>query len=69
MPTTRSASPTGGRAQALSPCPPRPLGLGEPPLTYDLVEMGEEREIDGQAWFGLWAGGHFHRIAPAGEAA
>ncbi|MBB2960520.1 DUF1285 domain-containing protein [Methylobacterium sp. R2-1] len=39
------------------------------PLTYDLVEMGEEREIDGQAWFGLWAGGHFHRIAPAGEAA
>jgi hypothetical protein len=38
-------------------------------LTYDLVEMGEEREIDGQRWFGLWAGGHFHRIAPAGEAA
>lgn len=38
-------------------------------LTYDLVEMGEEREIDGQPWFGLWAGGHFHRIAPAGEAA
>lgn len=39
------------------------------PLTYDLVEMGEEREIDGQTWFGLWAGGHFHRIAPAGEGA
>ena len=38
-------------------------------LTYDLVEMGEEREIYGQPWFGLWAGGHFHRIAPAGEAA
>ncbi|MEN3209707.1 DUF1285 domain-containing protein [Methylorubrum populi] len=35
------------------------------PLTYDLVEMGEERTIDGQRWFGLWAGGHFHRIAPA----
>lgn len=35
------------------------------PLTYDLVAMGEEREIDGQRWFGLWAGGHFHRIAPA----
>jgi uncharacterized protein len=39
------------------------------PLTYDLVEMGEARAIDGQEWFGLWAGGHFHRIAPAGEAA
>ncbi|MEH3118330.1 MAG: DUF1285 domain-containing protein [Methylorubrum populi] len=35
------------------------------PLTYDLVGMGEEREIDGQRWFGLWAGGRFHRIAPA----
>ena len=34
-------------------------------LTYDLVEMGEERTIDGQRWFGLWAGGYFHRIAPA----
>lgn len=39
------------------------------PLTYDLVEMGQERDIDGQRWFGLWAGGQFHRIAPAGEAA
>ena len=38
-------------------------------LTYDLVGMSEEREIDGQRWFGLWAGGHFPRIAPAGEAA
>lgn len=35
------------------------------PLTYDLVELGEEREIDGRRWFGLWAGRHFHRIAPA----
>ncbi|KQQ11937.1 hypothetical protein ASF53_14795 [Methylobacterium sp. Leaf123] len=35
------------------------------PLTYDLVAMGEEHEIDGQKWFGLWAGGHFHPIAPA----
>ncbi|WP_132250629.1 DUF1285 domain-containing protein [Methylobacterium segetis] len=34
-------------------------------LTYDLVEMGEEREIDGTRWFGLAAGGAFHRIAPA----
>lgn len=38
-------------------------------LTYDLVELAEERSIDGQAWLGLWAGGAFHRIAPAGEAA
>ena len=38
-------------------------------LTYDLVELGEEREIDGKAWFGLAAGGGFHRIAPAGRAA
>lgn len=39
------------------------------PLVYDLVDLGEERAIEGQAWFGLWAGGHFHRIAPAGAAA
>ncbi|MFF8801937.1 MULTISPECIES: DUF1285 domain-containing protein [unclassified Methylobacterium] len=38
------------------------------PLTYDLVELGEEGVIDGAAWFGLWAGGHFHRIAPVGDA-
>lgn len=38
------------------------------PLTYDLVALGEEHEVDGESWFGLWAGGHFHRIAPAGEA-
>lgn len=34
-------------------------------LTYDLVEMGEDREVDGARWFGLQAGGLFHRIAPA----
>ncbi|MFD0936064.1 DUF1285 domain-containing protein [Methylobacterium trifolii] len=34
-------------------------------LTYDLVELGEEREVDGQLWFGLQAGGLFHPIAPA----
>ena len=38
-------------------------------LAYDLVELAEEREIAGEAWLGLWAGGTFHRIAPAGEAA
>lgn len=34
-------------------------------LTYDLVALGEEREIDGAPWFGIAAGGRFHRIAPA----
>ncbi|MGV7030925.1 DUF1285 domain-containing protein [Methylobacterium symbioticum] len=34
-------------------------------LTYDLVAMAEEREIDGRTWLGVAAGGAFHRIAPA----
>lgn len=34
-------------------------------LTYDLVDLAEERAIDGQSWLGLWAGGVFHTIAPA----
>jgi hypothetical protein len=34
-------------------------------LTYDLVDLAEDRVIDGQPWLGLWAGGVFHRIAPA----
>lgn len=34
-------------------------------LTYDLVEMAEEREIDGRAWLGIQAGGFFHPIGPA----
>ncbi len=37
-------------------------------LTYDLVDLAEEREIDGQAWLGIAAGGAFHRIAPADQA-
>lgn len=37
-------------------------------LTYDLVEMAEEREIDGKAWFGIQAGGAFHPIGPAAAA-
>jgi hypothetical protein len=37
-------------------------------LTYDLVDLAEEREIDGQTWLGLDAGGMFHRIAPASAA-
>jgi uncharacterized protein len=37
-------------------------------LTYDLVEMAEEREIDGAPWLGIFAGGQFHAIAPATSA-
>lgn len=37
-------------------------------LTYDLVDLAEEREIDGQVWLGIEAGGLFHRIAPADQA-
>ena len=35
------------------------------PLVYDLVDLAEEREIDGARWLGIAAGGDFHRIAPA----
>lgn len=34
-------------------------------LTYEIVALAEEREIDGARWLGLAAGGAFHRIAPA----
>lgn len=37
-------------------------------LTYDLVDLAEEREIDGRVWLGVRAGGAFHTIAPAAEA-
>lgn len=37
-------------------------------LTYDLVDLAEEREIDGRGWLGVEAGGVFHRIAPVSEA-
>ncbi len=37
-------------------------------LTYDLVDLAEEREVEGQTWLGVEAGGLFHRIAPASEA-
>ncbi len=36
-------------------------------LTYDLVGFGEEREDGGERWFGLPAGGRFHRIMPAAD--
>ncbi len=34
-------------------------------LTYDLVALAEERDVDGDLWLGIAAGGRFHRIAPA----
>lgn len=37
-------------------------------LTYDLVDLAEEREIDGRTWLGIEAGGTFHRIALADQA-
>lgn len=37
-------------------------------LTYDLVDLAEESEIDGRTWLGVRAGGLFHTIAPADEA-
>lgn len=36
-------------------------------LTYDLLALGEVRDIDGQAQFGIAAGGAFHGVAPASE--
>lgn len=37
-------------------------------LTYDLVDLAEERLVDGRPWLGLWAGGTFHTIAPVAAA-
>ena len=37
-------------------------------LTYDLLELGEEREVDGALMFGVAAGGTFYPVAPADEA-
>jgi uncharacterized protein len=34
-------------------------------LYYDLVELGEEREIDGRRMFGVASGGEFYVMAPA----
>jgi uncharacterized protein len=38
-------------------------------LAYDLIALGEEREIGGERAFGVAAGGDFYFIAPASEAA
>ncbi len=34
-------------------------------LFYDLVELGEKRDIDGTSMFGVAAGGEFYPMAPA----
>jgi hypothetical protein len=34
-------------------------------LFYDLVELGEEREVDGKRMFGVASGGEFYVMAPA----
>jgi hypothetical protein len=34
-------------------------------LFFDLVELGEEREIDGRAMFGVASMGEFFAMAPA----
>jgi hypothetical protein len=34
-------------------------------LFYDLVELGEEREVDGKRMFGVTSGGEFFVMAPA----
>jgi uncharacterized protein len=36
-------------------------------LFFDLVELGEEREVDGRAMFGVASGGGFFPMAPADE--
>ncbi len=53
------------RAQALSARAPRPLGKVTRALFYDLVELGEERDVDGARMFGVASGGEFFVMAPA----
>jgi hypothetical protein len=36
-------------------------------LFYDLVELGEEREVDGALTFGVASGGEFYAMAPADD--
>ncbi len=36
-------------------------------LTYDLLALCEERDLDGERWLGLPAGGLFHRVARAAD--
>jgi uncharacterized protein len=37
------------------------------PLFFDLVELGEERDVDGVAMFGVASGGMFFAMAPADQ--
>ena len=37
------------------------------PLFYDLVELGEEREVGGQRMFGVISSGEFYAMAPADQ--
>lgn len=39
------------------------------PLLYELVDAGSEREIDGEAWFGVWGGGVFFPMMRSAELA
>jgi hypothetical protein len=34
-------------------------------LFYDLVELGEERDVEGESMFGVVSGGAFFAMAPA----
>src|SRR4051812_24424553 len=43
------------------------LALVTRALFYDLVELGEEREISGKRMFGVASGGEFYAMAPADE--
>lgn len=36
---------------------------------YDLVSLGEEHEVDGRNFFGVWSGGEFFAMSPADEIA
>jgi len=36
-------------------------------LTYDLVELGEDRDVDGVLTFGVTVGEQFYAIAPAAD--
>jgi hypothetical protein len=37
------------------------------PLFYDLVELGEERDVNGVRMFGVASGGEFYAMAPAAD--
>lgn len=63
----------GGSAEA----GPRPYALVRSNLEalmnraifYDLVDMGVEEQIDGEAWFGVWSSGTFFAMARAEDIA